>query len=238
MRADHIALVHSPLVTAATWGELPAALRALGVDVTVVRVDVDADPPYASTYVASAAQQLAAAGGGRPVVLVGHSGAGPLLPQIGWSQRAARRSVAGYVFLDAGLPRPGASRLDLLEAEDRELAAAFRADLEAGGLFPSWEGSDLLDDLPEPSARAVVLAGMRPRGLHFFLEPLPHPDDWPDAPCGFLQTSETYAHWARVAGLRGWTVETYLPGGRSCHFSALRDPVGVASSLVQLIDRM
>jgi len=73
------------------------------------------------------------------VVLVGHSGAGPLLAQVGFARRAARGVVGGYLFLDAGLPRPGraASRLDLMTGEDPVLAAELRAALEAGARFPA-----------------------------------------------------------------------------------------------------
>lgn len=237
MYAEGVALLHSPLVTAATWGELPDALRAHGLDVVVIAVDADAERPYAPRYVASAALQLAAAAARAPLVLVGHSGAGPLLPSVGGSRRAARQAVGGYVFLDAGLPRAGASRLDLLEAEDRGMATKFRADLESGPAFPRWRDRDLVEDLPAATAREIVLGGMRPRGLDFFTEALPHPPDWPDAPCAYLRTSDTYLHWARVAELRGWAGGTFLPNGRGAHFAALREPAGLAASLVELLER-
>src|SRR5918994_1175721 len=65
--------------------------------------------------------------------LVGHRGAGPLLGAVGAGLRSAGRPAGGYLFCDAGLPEDGASRLDLLAAEDREMAAAFREELEPGG---------------------------------------------------------------------------------------------------------
>jgi thioesterase domain-containing protein len=172
------------------------------------------------------------------VVLVGHSGAGPLLPQVAQTQRAAGRAVGGYLFLDAGLPRPGATRLDLLDAEDRDMAAAFRAHLEAGGVFPDWSDEDLLPTLPLADQRTTVLAGLRPRPLAFFTEVLPHPDDWPDAPCGYLRTSESYVHWARVATLRGWAVETHRAEDPVGHFAALRDPTALAAATAHLLAQM
>jgi hypothetical protein len=45
---------------------------------------------------------------GRPTILVGHSGAGPLLAAMGESLGC----VEGYVFVDAGLPHPGRSWFD------------------------------------------------------------------------------------------------------------------------------
>jgi len=238
MRHGSVVLLHSPLVGAETWGRFPAELGARGLDVTVLAVTADEEPPYASNYVAHAAQQLAAAAIEPPLVLVGHSGAGPLLPQVGMSQRAAGRRVGGYVFLDAGLPRPNATRLDLLDAEDPELAASFRAELASGGRFPAWHDSDLRAELRDAADRALVLGAMRPRALDFFTEPVPHPDDWPDAPCGYLRTSATYEHWSRVAELRGWTVAVHATDGPAGHFAALGEPRTLARSLVELLERM
>src|SRR5918995_4236821 len=120
MTADAPALVlaHSPLVGPASWGTLPEVLRARGDEVVVLDVTDDEETPFAQRYVARAATQVREAVGDRPVVLVGHSGAGYLLPLVGAARRALRSRVAAYLLLDAGLPpaRP-ASRLDLLAAE-------------------------------------------------------------------------------------------------------------------------
>ncbi len=238
MKAGSVVLLHSPLVTATTWGRLPDELRTHGLHVVVPAVRADDDPPYAARYVAHAAQQLEAAGLRTPLVLVGHSGAGPLLPQVGASQRAARRRIGAYVFLDAGLPRAGADRLDLLAVEDAGMAAAFRAELAAGARFPSWTETDLAADLPDAADRRTVVTGMRPRGLDFFTERLPHPDDWPDAPCGYLRTSDAYVVWARLADLRGWTVATHRAGHLRGHFAALSDPLGLATALADIVTRL
>ena len=186
MKPRTLVLLHSPLTSAAAWGLLPELLRAAGLSVVVVEVTDDETVPHATRYVGAAALQIAAAGidPTDAVVLVGHSGAGPLLPQVGFARQAARSPVGAYVFLDAGLPRPGrtASRLDLIEAEDPGLAAELRSWLEAGERFPAWTASDLAADLPDLAGRAVLLASLRPRALGFFTEDLPTPDsDWPDA---------------------------------------------------------
>jgi hypothetical protein len=229
-----VVLLHSPLVRPTTWGELPTALRELGFDVFVVDVSDDDEPPYAATYVARAAHQIAAAESHPPLALVGHSGAGPLLPQIGYAQRAARRRVAAYVFLDATLPRPGASRLDLLQAQDVELAAAVRAQLALGGQVPHWTESDLAATGLGAHERALVLAAMRPRSLAFYGEALPHPGDWPDAPCGYVQTSTGYDSAARLARGRGFAVAS-AEGG---HFAALTNADALARTLAALIARL
>ena len=99
-----VVLAHSPLTGPEAWGDLPAELRGRGHDVVVVEVRDDDAPPYAARYVARAALQVREHLGDAASVMVGHSGAGYLLPLLGAARRAARARVAGYVFLDAGLP--------------------------------------------------------------------------------------------------------------------------------------
>lgn len=71
--------------------------------------------------------------------------------------------------------------------------------------------------LPQPGSptRADILARQSLEGaapaLHeapegFFTEPLPTVADWPDAPCGYLRVDPAFAHVAKLAGMRGWTV--------------------------------
>ena len=233
-------LVHSPVTSAATWGDLPSVLRERGHDVAVVDVADDDAPPFAARFVARAALQVREQAGDRPVLLVGHSGAGYLLPLLGAARRAARAGVAGYVFLDAALPpaRP-TSRLDLMRAEVpdgsvEELASM----LAAGGTFPDWTETDLRELVPAQAARAALVGSLRPRGEGFFTDPVPVVADWPDAPCGLLRLSPAYDGALRLARLRGWPVlegPDDRPGG---HFAALVDAGAVADDLEELLARM
>lgn len=234
-----LVLVHSPLTGPEAWGHLPEVLRSRGHEVVVVAVHDDDQPPYASRFVARAALQLRTSAGSRPTVLVGHSGAGYLLPLLGAARRAARAPVAGYVFLDAGLPpsRP-ASRADQLRREGMDDADEFVAGLAAGGTFPTWTGDDLRELVPDDGLRAALVGSLRPRGLDFFAEALPVAPDWPDAPCGLLRLSPAYDTSARQARQRGWPVldgPDDRPGG---HFAALVDPDSVADDLEGLLARM
>lgn len=231
-----VVLAHSPLTGPQAWGALPEHLRRAGVDVVVLDVTEDDAPPYAVRYVAAAATQLGAADPAGPLLLVGHSGAGYLLPQIGVAQRAARREVRGYVFLDAGLPVPRpVSRLDLLAEEDPDTATELYRLLTAGGRYPTWTADDLRETVPDDSRRITLVAGLRPRGADFFTEVLPYPSgEWPDAPCGLLQTSPAYDAAARSARARGWPV-VERGGG---HFAALVDPDGVALDLLRLVEQL
>ena len=58
--------------------------------------------------------------------------------------------------------------------------------------------------------------------------------DWPDAPCGYLQTSPAYESAARVAGRRGFVVMTVDAG----HFAALAAPALLADSLIDVVTRL
>lgn len=206
--ATSVALIHSPFTSAVAWGGAPAALRAKGFTVLVPEVLDDDEPPYASRFVARVSQQLQIEAPAQRLVLVGHGGAGPLLPQIAFGRHASGTPVDGYVFVDAQLPRTlkSATRLDLLEADDPVSCATLSQQLADGARVPDWTDADLQDVLPDGIDRALLLAGLRPRSMDFFTEPLPVPEDWPDAPCAYIQLSDTYAGAARTAELRGWNV--------------------------------
>jgi hypothetical protein len=239
MAATVTVLVHSPLTGPAAWGELPSVLRGRGHEVAVVDVRDDDRPPYAARFVARAALQLRDAVGASPIVLAGHSGAGYLLPLIGAARRAARAAVAGYLFVDAGLPpaRP-TGRLQLMRAEDPAFAESLEAQLRAGVAFPDWSDDDLRDLVPDDAARGALVSSLRSRGSDFFLEDLPVAPDWPDAPCGYLRLSPSYDRAARSARQRGWPVvdgpET-RPGG---HFAAVAEPAAVADDLERLLTHL
>jgi hypothetical protein len=235
MDAGTLALLHSPLVGVESWGRLPETLGRGGVAAVAVAVEGDDRPPFAERYVGGAVEAvLAGLDGPGPPVLVGHSGAGPLLAAVGARLRAAGLPCGGYLFCDAGLPQDGASRLELLAAEDPAMAAAFRAELERGGRFPEWGDADLAPLVPDPAARAALIGSLRPRGLAFFTEPLPAAAGWPDAPCGFLRLSAAYDGWAVEAAARGWPTAGLDAG----HFHPLVDPDGVAAALLALLARM
>lgn len=227
MRPGIIVLLHSPLTTAAAWGGLPGVLRASGHPVVVPDIRDDDRPPYAQRYVARAALEITGAAEvrenpGASVTLVAHSGAGPLLPAIGTAQKAAHRPIAGYVFADAGLPPAGA--LTRMARLPREHADELDRLFAEGGTYPDWPPPPGLED------------ALRPRDRDFFTEPLPMPQDWPDAPCGYLQWCAAYDGDARQAKSRGWPVVTATEADD--HFAAHSDPKGTAAALENLIAAM
>src|SRR5205823_1204695 len=126
--------------------------------------------PFWHQEVESVVAVLERDGANLPLILVGHSGAGALLPEIA---RRAGRPLADYVFADAGLPLNGQSRLDEMTANSPEFAAQLRADQAAGHRFPEWSADDLRPFIPDDRLRAQMVAELRPRPLAFFEEPIP-----------------------------------------------------------------
>jgi hypothetical protein len=75
---------------------------------------------------------------------------------------------------------------------------------------------------------------LRARGADFFAEGPPMPQDWPDAPCGYLHTSARHDDQARQARMRGWPVAEHPAG----HFAAVEDPAGTARALCALMETL
>ena len=171
-------LVHSPLVGPSTWKLVANELRARGFPAVVPSLpDERAGEPYWRQHAEAVAAQVADAA--PPLVLVGHSGACPLLPAIG---AAVRDPIAAYVLVDGDLPLvpAGGSRLDLLQAAAPALADELRALLDKGGAFPTWRDEDLREEIPDRALRASVLAEVHPQPGPFWEERLPAVAGWPD----------------------------------------------------------
>lgn len=106
----------------AGWRELEAVLRAWGVAVIAPRRrDADA-PPEADErlevagWVADQAVTITAAHVETPLILVTRGAANRALPALGFSQRAARHSVVGYILIDGPLPEPSRASADWPDA--------------------------------------------------------------------------------------------------------------------------
>jgi hypothetical protein len=135
--------------------------------------------------------------------------------------------------VDAGIPRNGASRLDLMKSEDPEWAAQFQAGLERGERFPNWSFDDLQKTIPDEALRKQMVAEIRPHGLKFFTEPIPVFDEWPDAPCIYIQFSTPYEKPAAQARQAGWQTHELEAG----HFHMLVDPAAVADLIVRSVQK-
>jgi hypothetical protein len=221
-------LVHSPLVGPFSWSLVADELGARGVSVALPTLPEGQLAPYWRLHAEAVAAQVADPGG--PLVLVGHSGACPLLPAIG---TAIDGTISAYVLVDGDLPLAlgtGSSRIDLLRAASPALADELEALLAAGGSFPTWGDEDLLEEIPDQRLRARVVAEVRPQPRQFWREALPPIPGWPDAPCGYLELSPHYTAASARARDQGWRYR-YLSGG---HFEMLVRPADVADAILEL----
>lgn len=229
-----VVLVHSPLVGPFTWSMVAQHLQAVvGRDVLVPTLgDSGQTPPaYWQQHAASLQRALAPIPHERPLALVGHSAAGPLLPTLA---QAAGHPVTAYLFVDAGLPHPGHNHLDEMDATSPAFAHELRTQLAAGARYPNWSDEELREELPDGHARQRLLAEMQPRPLGFFEEVMPDVPEWPDAPCGYLMLSEGYRPALEQAQAAGWPSRIFQAG----HFHMLVDPAAVAVALADLLRQL
>jgi hypothetical protein len=142
--------------------------------------------------------------------------------------------IHAYVFVDAGIPRDGATRLDLMKLEDPAWAKQFEESLQRGDRFPAWSSEDLHEIIPDEPLRRGLVAEIHPRGLDFFTEPIPVFEGWPDAPCVYILFSPPYAKTAAQARQEGWKTHKIQAG----HFHMLVDPEAVADIIVRPVNEI
>jgi len=231
VRSDPLlVLIPSPLLGPYSWSLVRHELAQCGWE-TLVSVDlrdpVSRQPCWRRT-VGGVEATLRDVPDERPVVLIGHSAAGPLLPAVA---AALRQPIAAYLFVDAGLASPGSSRLDAIATEDAMAAAELRTALDDGRHFPAWTDDDLRQLVPDADRRHPLLDELRPREADYWTEDLPDVSGWPNAPCGYLRFSAPYRSVAERARRAGWPVRRLAAG----HFHQLVDPAAVADELVDLL---
>ena len=226
-------LIHSPLVGPFTWELVYQAMLSQGVKAIVPALEDDPESPlpYWQQHAESAAREIDEIPRTERIVLVAHSGAGPLLPAI---RCGLSHSISAYVFVDAGIPLDGLSRIDLMKLEDREWAEQFHEALLKGESFPTWTADDLQEIIPDRDARQRLVAEIRPRSLPFFTEPIPVNDDWPDAPSVYVKFSESYKWDVVQAKQEGWDVLELDTG----HFHMLVEPLSVADLIVRSVQKL
>ncbi len=220
-----VILIHSPVTTPTVWEPVGAALRSRDVRVLVpdLNGDDNIDEPLWQQHIRAASVSIAGLAAGTQFILVGHSGAGPLLPAI---REFVGRPVAGYIFVDAGLPENGGSQID------GPFGPQLRAIYSSGGRYPNWSDDDLREAVPDEGMRRWLLQQVRPQPLRFWKEVIPVKDGWPDAPCAYLRFSlnQAYKAPASEAQRLGWAYAE-LPGD---HFHLLVEPNAVADELIAL----
>lgn len=222
-----VVLVHSPLVGPSSWRRVAALLRARGWDTvvpTLSRVFDDA-PPFGPRLTAAIAE---AGHGEEPVVLVAHSGAGPLLPH---AAALVTAPVRGAIYVDAPLPHPGRSWLDTAAPG---LADHLR-DLAEAGRLPPWNEwfppGTIQDLLPDPPVRTEFCAELPAVPFSYFEEAASaHHSTVPGRGC-YLQLSDAYAAQADKAKDAGWRVVRE----KTHHLAILTEPELIATTLEGMV---
>lgn len=225
-------LVHSLLLGPSTWAPVAARLAVSGA-VTAVPSLLDVaeadDPPFWPRVAGTVNDAVCRLPQGQPVVLVAHSNAGLFVPVI---VQAARRPVAGCLFVDAALP----SRTGPSPAATPERLEFLRAKVTEGRLpqwTTWWDEDDVASLFPDPHTRWAVSAEQPRLPLSYYEQQIPVPGGWDDRPCGYLLFGPPYDRMAQEARDRGWQVD--LVPGR--HLHQLVDPDTVTARIVAMADR-
>jgi pimeloyl-ACP methyl ester carboxylesterase len=223
--------VHSPVVGPSTWYYTAEVLQQNGFDCAVpdlTGVASTGQPYYPKHAIAAAA---AVDGGVDPVVLVGHSAAGALLPAIG---EAVGDRTRGAVFVDAMLPQPGRSWFDTappgLEAQLRGLAK--------DGMLPpyhEWFPPGALAELvPDPVRRERLIAEIPRLPVAYFDEPAPSARFAESVACAFVRLGAPFDLAADKADRLGW----WVTRRDWDHLRMLSAPEAVADLIAQAISAM
>ena len=222
-----IVLLHSPFLGPSTLRPLADELAARGRSTVLLDLRMTvAAPPVHARLIGGFADALGDAGLAGPLVLAGHSGAGPLLP--GFAD-VLDETVAALLFVDAGLPTPGRSWRDTVAPG---LYRQLR-DQSRDGLLPRWhEWFDpaLLDELvPDDTMRAAITDEAQEVPLAFLKEERPSVE-W-TGPAAYLSLSEAYPHDVAAAREHGWPVREL----HSNHLAPVTAPALVAAAMLDLL---
>jgi thioesterase domain-containing protein len=195
-------------------------LRQQGRRVVVPALAADS-PPYHRKFAESVGRAVADSG---PVVLIGHSGAGALLPEIAAVLDA---QVAAAVFVDAVLPRPEASWFDTAPAELREHLAGLARD----GRLPPWHEwfppGAVESLLPGRELRERFVAELPRLPVAYFQEPAPATRL--DIDCAYVRLSAPYDGAADEAERLGWWVRRL----DADHLAMLTQPEQIADAVTE-----
>jgi pimeloyl-ACP methyl ester carboxylesterase len=218
--------VHSPVAGPSTWIYTAEVLQQNGFTCVVPNLTgvASTGPPYYPKYAAAAA----VAGGVGPVVLVGHSAAGALLPAVA---EAVGERTRGAVFVDAMLPQPGRSWFD---TAPRGMEAQLRTLADDGVLPPydEWFPPGALAELvPDAERRRRLTAEIPRMPLAYFDEPAPRARFAESVACAFIRLGAPFDAAADKAERLGW----WVTRRDWDHLRMLSDPEAVADVVAQAI---
>jgi len=214
-------LVHSPLVGPLSWSAVQVELRERGHEVQVPSL---VSAATSGSWEACVDTAVGGAATGDDPVLVGHSGAGPLLPVIAGRMDPPPQRL---VFVDAILhPEEGEHSVSAPLLQHLRM-------IETGGRLPPWSewfGPEVMEELiPNDFLRSGVVAEMPKLPLSYFEVLIPVPNRWSRTSCRYVLLSEAYREEAAEATSRGWQVCEHL----GSHLDILTRPVEIADLLEQ-----
>ncbi|MGW6931967.1 alpha/beta fold hydrolase [Lentzea sp. NPDC054927] len=223
-----VVLMHSPFLGPSSMRPLADELASDGVAVLLVDLQMTInEAPVHQRLMGAFADALEDAGVGGQIVLVGHSGAGPLLP--GFAD-ALELDVAGLVFLDSDLPTPGKA---WRETVDPALVSQVKASVRDGKL-PRWDRWFDTDPLKlVPAELREEMRDEAPEVPWEFLKEQRPVVEWA-GPCGYVLLSSFYEAAANKADELGWPVERL----ESHHLAAATSPSAVAAALKAVLNRL
>lgn len=221
-------LLHSPLVGPTAWSQVARELERRGRQAIVpslLEVARAEAPQWRHVPEAVRAATTRTPG---PIVLAGHSGAGPLLPAIA---DALTPEVAALVFADSFLPPPSGG----VNLAPSELMDSLRG-LASDGLLPPWSSwfgeQEMRELVPDDRLRGALEDEMPRLPLSYFDATVPVPEGWEARPCAYLLLSgEPYGESAADARGRGWPVAE-IAGVK--HLAIATEPIAVTDELLEL----
>lgn len=161
-----------------------------------------------------------------------HSNAGLYVPAL-----AARRDVAGNIFVDAGLPPAGGS----IPVTPAALYTFLEERADDDGRLPPWtqwwDEADVAPLFPDGDVRGTVEADQRRLPLSYFSCMVDVPQGWDQTPSAYLAFGDTYAAEKAQAAQRGWPVRT-LPGLHLHMLVELVEPDEVALAITALAESL
>jgi hypothetical protein len=221
-------LVHSPLVGPTSWLPVAHEFARRGRIAVVPSLLGVAEAPEPRWRHVLDAVRVATSHLAQRIVLVGHSGAGLLLPAIA---DASENEIAALVFVDSFLPPP-AGRVPLAPPA---LIDQLRALATEGALPPwsQWFGADAMRELvPDERMRAHLEAEMPRLPLSYFEATIAVPDDWLRLSCGYLLlTAAAYGDSAAEARAHGWRV---IELRDAQHLATATNPIPVTDALLDV----
>jgi pimeloyl-ACP methyl ester carboxylesterase len=163
------------------------------------------------------------------LVVVGHSGAGAVLPAI---VHRLKDRVRAVVFVDAIVPP------DAGEHSTSEQFVEFLDDKTVDGRLPPWLDwwpDEVVNELVKSPAHLEELRADMPR-LHrsFYDDPVPMPSGWSGGPCAYLQLSSAYDGEYRTAGELGWP-RMIIEGS---HLTIVTDPAAILTAVEDLVNKV